>query len=388
MTQSAIAHTDVADSRAAGEALAAQLAEALDGAAPDALIVFASPVYDPSTLLATLQERCHPGVMVGCSSAGEFTSGTQMEQSACAVALRSSEMRFAAGIGRGVSSDRAAVTRQIVDGFSGRDDHRFPHRAALVLTDALAGHADDLVEQLTLRTAGAYRFFGGGAGDDGKFEHTQVFCGTEAASDAAVALEMLSTKPIGIGVRHGWRPASQPMRVTEADGMRVVSFDAEPAAEVFEEHAATTGQRFDRGQPLPFFLSNVIGVDTGAGHKLRVPLGIDERGAVAVAAEVPPGATAHIMGTDARSAAEAAEAATRDAVAQLGDNKPGVALFFDCVATRLRLGGEFGAELHSLAEALGPARYAGCNTYGQIARADGQFSGFHNCTAVVCVIPE
>ena len=27
-------------------------------------------------------------------------------------------------------------------------------------------------------------------------------------------------------------------------------------------------------------------------------------------------------------------------------------------------------------------------SYGQIARADGQFSGFHNCTAVVCVLPE
>jgi hypothetical protein len=32
-------------------------------------------------------------------------------------------------------------------------------------------------------------------------------------------------------------------------------------------------------------------------------------------------------------------------------------------------------------------RHAGCNTFGQIARGEGQFSGFHNCTAVVCIIP-
>jgi hypothetical protein len=52
-------------------------------------------------------------------------------------------------------------------------------------------------------------------------------------------------------------------------------------------------------------------------------------------------------------------------------------------------GKEFGLELRSLeGAALGPVPYAGCNTFGQIARAEGQFSGFHNCTAVVCVIPE
>jgi hypothetical protein len=42
----------------------------------------------------------------------------------------------------------------------------------------------------------------------------------------------------------------------------------------------------------------------------------------------------------------------------------------------------------SLAEKLGSASFAGCNTHGQIARAPGQFGEFHNCTAVVCVLPE
>jgi hypothetical protein len=76
------------------------------------------------------------------------------------------------------------------------------------------------------------------------------------------------------------------------------------------------------------------------------------------------------------------------ALERLNGHKPNVAIFFDCVATRLRMGGEFGLELDSLKRALGGAGFAGCNTYGQVARAEGQFGGFHNCTAVVCVIPE
>ena len=89
----------------------------------------------------------------------------------------------------------------------------FPYRAAVVMTDALAGHAEDLIEQLTLVTSGKYQFAGGGAGDDGRFTRTHVFCGVKAYTNAVVALELLSTKPIGIGVGHGWVPAGHKLRV-------------------------------------------------------------------------------------------------------------------------------------------------------------------------------
>ncbi len=59
------------------------------------------------------------------------------------------------------------------------------------------------MEDLTRLTAGTYQFVGGGAGDDARFQQTHVFYGTEAYTDAAVALEILSHKPIGFGVGHG-----------------------------------------------------------------------------------------------------------------------------------------------------------------------------------------
>jgi len=51
-------------------------------------------------------------------------------------------------------------------------------------------------------------------------------------------------------------------------------------------------------------------------------------------------------------------------------------------------GGGAGGELDAVRNALQGAPFAGCNTIGQIARAEGQAGGFHNCTAVVCVFPE
>ena len=387
MNQSAVIYSSLRDAEA-GRELGDLVRERFGTAPPDAVIVFASPDNDLPALLKEFDATCRPGSMAGCSSAGEFTSGIAGTGLTCAIAFRSSEMRFALAVGRGVRSDPVGAAEQFVAAFKGEDAPEFEHRSALVLTDALAGFADRLVDELTVQTGGTYKFFGGGAGDNARFVRTNVFAGTDVLEDAVVGLEILSSKPIGLGVEHGWMPASGPMRVTEAEGMRVSSIDGAPAIEAYELHAAATGQTFEPADPLPFFLHNVLGIDTPGGFKLRVPLSVEADGSLLFAAEVPEGATMSIMRTSSDSAVAATASATQTALSQLGDHKPQVALFFDCVATRLRMGEGFNLELDALREELGGAGFAGCNTHGQIARGDRQFTGFHNCTAVVCVFPE
>ena len=375
-------HTDSED---AGRELGTAIAQQLGGERPDAVIVFASSRYAYEPLLRALSSSCSPRILVGSSSAGEFTQNSFEQGTACAIAFRSDEMLFSAGLGRGLHEDRKQAAKAIVSAFVGGRNHDYPFRSALVMTDALAGHADDFVEEMTLMTAGNYKLFGGGAGDDAHFRKTHVFMDTEAVPNAAVALEIVSKKPIGVGVSHGWEPASPPFRVTQADGARLISLNSFPASEVLLEHARATGQTLQLDNPLPFFLHNVLGIVTDGGFRLRVPLSIEADGTVVCAADIPEGALLHVMKPQGLSAMEA----TKNALSQLDGMAPAAALFFDCVATRLRMGKEFGFELKAVEDVLGNgASFAGCNTYGQIASSEGQFNGFHNCTAVVCVFPR
>lgn len=385
--KTAAASTHVADPRAAARHLAAEIQHGL-GQEPQAIMVFAAASYDHGALLDELADRCPGALLAGASSAGEFMNQQRGEGLACALGMAGDDVRFAVGVGRDIRADAGAAARQIVSGFAGLSDYTFPYRSALVMADALAGHADLLVDELTLATGGQYQFFGGGAGDNARFERTSVFCGREVLNGAAVALEMLTQKPIGVGVRHGWAQASAPFRVTEADGMRLVSLNGLPAAEAFEAHATATGQMLDRAAPIPFFLHNILGIQAGGSHRLRVPLAVLPDGSVLCAAEVPQGSVVYIMRASAASAVEAAQEATQAALAALGGHKPQAALFFDCVATRLRMGDQFSEEIGIVRDQLAGADLIGCNTHGQIARAEGQFEGFHNCTAVIAVLPE
>lgn len=384
--KTAAASTDLVDAREAGRRLAGEITQGL-GEAPQALMIFAAPSYDHKALLDELADQCPGALVIGASSAGEFMNQERGEGLACALGLAGDDVRFGAAVARDITGDAAAAARQMVSSFNGLSDYAFPYRSALVMADALAGHADVLVDELTLATGGQYQFFGGGAGDNAQFQRTSVFFGREVLNGAAVALEMLTQKPIGVGVRHGWAPASSPFRVTQADGMRLVSLNGLPAAEAFEAHAASTGQKLDRASPIPFFLHNIVGIEAGDSHRLRVPLAILQDGSVMCAAEVPEGSVIYIMRVSAASAVEAAQDATQAALAALGEHKPQAALFFDCVATRLRMGDQFGEEVAIVRDQLAGADLLGCNTHGQIARAEGQFEGFHNCTAVVAVLP-
>jgi hypothetical protein len=368
----------------AAEDLADQLC---GGGAPRAIILFAAPTYDHAAMLRTLRARLPEAVVIGASSAGEFANDERGEGMATALALSGDDFDVAATCGREISRDPARAAQELVSGFRGVSDLRPGHRSALVMTDALAGHADRLVDELTLATAGLYQFFGGGAGDNAQFQRTTVFCQGDVMSDAAAVLEIISDKPIGVGVAHGWEPASPPLRVTAADGLRVVSLNGLPAAEAFQTHARETGQALDPGAPIPFFLHNILGIEAAGAHRLRVPLAIQDDGSVVCAAEIPPNALVRIMRSNHQSTVKAAETAADAALAALGEHKPQAALFFDCVATRLRMGQGFGREVSAVQARLGGVDLMGCNTHGQIARAEGQFGGFHNCTAVVCVLP-
>ena len=378
----------LSESSAAGHALGTEVRSALGGDAPDAMIVFASSQHDYERLLQAISTSSGCKTLVGSSSAGEFTDKESGTGWASVLALSSKSMIFSLSVGTDISSDPAGAARSVAEGFAGLSGRPLPYRCALVMTDALAGHADQVVEELTVATGGNYNFFGGGAGDDGHFGKTHIFAGTRALTNSLVALEIQSLKPVGIGVAHGWEPASKPLRVTEVHGSTIVSLNGAPAVHAFESHAESLGLTFDAADPLPFMLHNVLGIADNGRFRLRVPLAIQENGAVVCAAPVPEGCIVHIMRTTAQSAVAAAEQAAKAALAGLNGASPSAALVFDCVATRLRLGTAFEDELNACASVLKPTTFAGCNTYGQIARAEGQFGGFHNCTAVVCVFPE
>lgn len=387
MLKFVIVSTGEEDSSAAGRTLGEQV-RAYHDFPPEAVILFASPRFDAASLLREFHLVAQPSQLVGCSSSGEFTQSTQGTGLACCVAIWSEDLQFQAALAQGISSDHKGAARQMAAALAEQPAAHDQFRTGILFVDALAGHTEPFLDELTVVTAGAYQFVGGGAGDDGQFSQTCVFFGSQVVDDAAVVLGIVSRLPLAVGVGHGWTPRPERLRVTHSVGNVVYSLNGLPALEVIQAQAKATGQALDAADPLPFFLHNILGIETPAGFKLRVPLALGEDGSLLMAAAIPESSTVSFMTTSSDSSAAAARKAAMSGMDQLGGDEPRFALFFDCVATRLRMGeDEFQAELTELSQAMRGVPFLGFNTHGQVARAAGQFSGFHNCTAVVCMFP-
>ena len=71
-----------------------------------------------------------------------------------------------------------------------------------------------------------------------------------------------------------------------------------------------------------------------------------------------------------------------------GNTKLSGALIFDCVCRGLLLGKDFSMAVDEFKNVLGSIPILGWETYGEICFAPGEFSGFHNTTSAVLLLPE
>lgn len=157
ITKVATSHANSGAGQNVGEVLSGLLLEKLGGDKPDVVIVFASPDLDLPALLASIDAACTPGVMVGCSSSGEFSGCATNSGSVSAMAIRSDDILFNAGLGKGLRESRADAVDQVMSVFRGANHTDFPYRSALLLTDALAGLTEELIDEITIRTGGTYQ---------------------------------------------------------------------------------------------------------------------------------------------------------------------------------------------------------------------------------------
>lgn len=391
--------TTIATANAKGSAASAAraLCESLDaqlaGATPALVMAFASTAQPLQELAPLLAAHYPSAVVLGSSTAGEFTEMHRNQKGSVAAFAVAGDFRVGAGIGTNLSSDpEGAVARAVADSAIEADDAH-PHRVALLLLDPLAGKSEEAT-LLAGAMLGEVPLAGGAAGDDLAMKETFVSCGGTCASDAVVVAQIASAKPLGLGVSHGHVPLSEELVVTEAQDAVVKTIDGRPAWEVWAERtreaAAKAGLDPDAltdDQVGGYLLRFEAGLASGNEYKIRAPLSRGPDGSLGFACAIPEGATIRITESVPQRQVESAVEAAKQALEGLGGAKPAGALVFDCICRNLILDTRFSDAIEGIGKVLSDVPLAGFETYGEIALQAGDMSGFHNTTTVVLAFP-
>ncbi|MGO8998173.1 MAG: FIST signal transduction protein, partial [Polyangiaceae bacterium] len=214
------------------------------------------------------------------------------------------------------------------------------------------------------------------------------------ATDAMVFARVFSESPLGLGVCHGHTPLSTPLRVTKAAGNVVSEIEGRPAWDVWREHTKKSAkahgidlETLAAKDEISYLLRYEAGLANGAQFKIRAPLARSADGSISFACGIPEGSVIRITESVPEAQVTSAREAAHRAKEALSRRPIAGALVFDCICRNLILGEAFARAVRGISQELGNVPVAGFETYGEIALAAGDMSGFHNTTSVVLAFP-
>ncbi len=241
---------------------------------------------DPARLAAvarTVRDRLPQAVVIGATTVGEVLDGrTVIGTTTIALSFFDSTILSAVALDCPPGDEYAAGWRL------GQAAAAVPDAAGILLfATPLSIDAAVLLRGLA-RGGCDLPVFGGGAGDYAASGHSLISFGTDVFAHGAVAV-VLSGPGLSIEARTylGWQPLSRPMTVTDVDGMLVRTIDDAPAFDVYRRYLGlTTAENFFlNALEFPFL------TERGAQVLARVPVAVEDGGALRFVADIAPGET-------------------------------------------------------------------------------------------------
>lgn len=252
------------------------------------------------------------------------------------------------------------------------------------VADGLAPGIQRLVEELQYQVGARGTVLGCGSGTDAFDRSPSVITPQGLLANAGVVCRFQARTHVGVG--HGWEVVSEPIRVTEAAGTRVLTLDHRPAFHVYrevleaelgqtriEEDFAQVAQRFPVGM-----------VRLGQEVIVRDPIDRGDDHSMVFVGEVPEGSFIRILRGDPDKLIAAASG-LRDRINANRGAKPGrdALLLMDCVTRSIFLGDRMEEEIAAIARA---DLLVGMLTVGEIAHPPGHRVEFLNKSSVVARI--
>lgn len=377
----AVGHSADPDSYAAGrEATSA----AIEGEEPRLLLVFAGIEHDPGRLAEGIRAAA-PGVpVIGCSTHGEINAGGPHDGTVVVTALGGSGFSVSTASVAEITDRQREAGAEVAGCVAGVGDR--PYRVLLMLTDGLARDQEAVLRGAYGVLGAGVPLFGGAAGDGWRMSGTFQLHGDQVLTNGVVAACIGSDAPMAMGIDHGWRPAGEPLVVTQSGDGRVHELDDAPALDAYLERLGAPEEVYhDKLALQHYVLSRPLGVQRRGGVEVRnMSTEVDTEGrTIGGGGDLALGALAYAMEGDVESVLTASAQACRSAIDQLGGATPVGLLTLSCAACRAVLGDEgIAQEGARIAEQAGSIPFAGFYTYGEIARTKG-INGFHNQTMVV-----
>lgn len=378
--------------QAGAQACQEALSEA--GGQANLILVFSSVAYDQKAVIEGVKSVAKDTLLAGCSDAGEITTAGPVAKHVAVMALATQDINWAVGVGQGADKDSFQAGKEAAE--QAVKKAKGPLSLFIMLLDGLAENGAAAVRGAQKVLGKDFPIMGGSAGDDFLFKQTFEYHDKEVLTKSIVGIGLAGKFSFGVGVKHGWEPIGLPMKVTKAQGAKLIEVNDRPALSIYEDYFGRKADELIKEPIARMAYTYPLGMSVEGNPEflIRAVVIADEKGEISCAAEIPKGSEIRLMIGDTDKAIKAAKEAAENALSQLEGATPKAIFVFNCVARYKLLGPKIKEEIGAIQNVLGKdVPLIGFYTYGEIAPLGGVLgedcrSVFHNETMTLLVLGE
>ena len=351
---------------------------------PDAGLIFASSVFDHGLLLKMIRGAFPAPPLIGCTTAGEFSSALGFsEDSLCLMLFSSDRIAMAAGIGKKASHSPVEAARNAVT--MAKAKLKGAPSLCLAFPDALTASASEIVAALGAELENHCAVFGGFAGGE-ELPGNKVFqfYGEEVLTDSVPIILFSGPLRFAYHVSNSWQPVGVRTTIDGVQGHRVTRIGGRSALQfyrdVFGAHSTPLNE-----MPMAVF-------EEGEQFYIRTPMDYDESdGSVGFSGTMSKNARVQLTEATPEGIISDVDASLGKLVDGLDRNwTPQAAIIVSCVSRKWILGSRSAEEFTLLSSRLPrPLPFMGFYSFGEIGPlATSRVAVLHNCTMITLLLGE
>jgi hypothetical protein len=350
------------------------------------VLYFASrSAFDDAQLYKDLRAAYPSAHILGCSTAGEISGTSVLDDSCVATAINFSTTTIEVAYAQIASAEQSAdageaLARQL-------NPRGLVH--AFVLAEGLQINGSELVLGLRRGLPSGVAVTGGLAGDGDRFHRTSVRL-DDNVRDGGVAIIGFygQNLKVGYGSMGGWDPFGPERLITRAEGNILYELDGAYALELYKKYLGEHAAELPASGLL--FPISLRGADSGPGV-VRTILGINENdGSLIFAGAIPQGGHARLMKANIDRLVDGAQGAAEASYQPITGEAPDLAILISCVGRKLVLKQRVEEEVESVRHHMGRSTLlTGFYSYGEIAPFSSTAKcELHNQTMTITALSE
>ena len=256
-------------------------------------------------------------------------------------------------------------------------------KTMFIFVDGLSKNINALILGLFENFGLSLNYVGGGAGSLTFEQKPCIFTNQGLIQDSAI----LATSKLesSIGVKHGWTPVSEPMKVTSSEANVIKEIDYKPAFEVYKDIVQNISQQtFNSNNFFDIAKAYPLGINKLSGDMVvRDPILLDKDNNLVCVGDIATNSFISILTGSDESLINAVFEAKGETTLNDMDT---FTLFIDCISRVLFMDDRFSKELDAVYEEN--QLLIGALTLGEIANNKTHYLEFYNKTAVIAKIQK